>query len=414
MLIFFCFAVFAGILAGLIPAVLLSRLQTIQILKNLSGLKIFNVALLNRVLTITQFAVSGIVMIVLFTMFRQSRYMENGNYGFDPRGIINIPVAQSLPYEGLASELSSIPGVQRISAISSNFGYHPADYCKVTREGEPLQMETACYFIDENVIANFNLHLLAGEDFWKDAPASQQNRIIINEESARMLGFKDPGTAVGNTVRVDDSLKLIITGVVRDFHFENFKHLITPLIFRYDRSRVRYLNLKTDPLKFAAIAAAIRNKFIQLGLEPPAGIAGMDSRLRGEQAHAGDVMFVLYISVMLLATSCLGILGMSAYMSETRTKEISIRKLLGADMKSIVFVLCKEFFLLLSVSLLIGIPVGIFAGKSFLNNFAYKVPMGIVPVLSAALLIIVVGLSAFGSQIGKAVFVSPVKRLRME
>jgi putative ABC transport system permease protein len=275
-------------------------------------------------------------------------------------------------------------------------------------------METACYFIDENAIANFNLHLLAGEDFWKDAPASQQNRIIINEESARMLGFKDPGTAVGNTVRVDDSLKLIITGVVRDFHFENFKHLITPLIFRYDRSRVRYLNLKTDPLKFAAIAAAIRNKFIQLGLEPPAGIAGMDSRLRGEQAHAGDVMFVLYISVMLLATSCLGILGMSAYMSETRTKEISIRKLLGADLKSIVFVLCKEFFLLLSVSLLIGIPVGIFAGRSFLNDFAYKVPMGIVPVLSAALLIIVVGLSAFGSQIGKAVFVSPVKRLRTD
>jgi putative ABC transport system permease protein len=296
MLIFFCFAVFAGILAGLIPAVLLSRLRAIQVLKNLSGLKIFKVALLNRVLTITQFAVSGIVMIVLFTMFRQSRYMENGNYGFDPRGIINIPVAQSLSYEGLASELSSIPGVQRISAISSNFGYHSADYCKVTREGEPLQMETACYFIDKNVIANFNLHLLAGEDFWKDAPASQQNRIIINEESARMLGFKDPGTAVGNNVRVDDSLKLIITGVVRDFHFENFKHLITPLIFRYDRSRVRYLNLKTDPLKFAAIAAAIRNKFIQLGLEPPAGIAGMDSRLRGEQAHAGDVMFVLYIS----------------------------------------------------------------------------------------------------------------------
>ena len=190
--------------------------------------------------------------------------------------------------------------------------------------------------------------------------------------------------------------------------------MITPLIFRYDRSRVRYLNLKTNPLKFAAVAAAIKNKFIQLDLEPPAEIESMDSRLRGEQAHTSDVMFVLYVSVMLLATGCLGILGMSAYLSETRTKEISIRELLGADLKSIVFVLCKEFFLLLSVSLLIGIPIGIFAGKSFLNNFAYKVSMGVVPVLFADLLIIAVGLSAFGSQIGKAVFVSPVKRLRTE
>jgi putative ABC transport system permease protein len=402
------------VLAGIIPAILLSKIEVIQVLKNLSNLRIFNLSFLNRILIVTQFSASAMVMIVMFTMLRQSRYMANADYGFELKGMINIPISQQRTSAAISTELMSIPGVKKLSYTSAVFGYHPTGYYRVNTGESGSSIEAAYYFVDEQAVDNFDLHLVAGRNFWANSSSFQKGRVIINERFSGILGYADPQAAVGRIIRVNDTLQFTIVGVIRDFHFENLKHLITPLILQYDRERLSVVNIKTEVSEIAPVRAAIKKKFTQLNLELPAELEDMDTRLRREQSHWDEVKFDSYLAITLLAISCLGVLGTSAYLAQTKTTEIAIRKILGANVENIVYFLCRNFLIMLALSLLIGIPAGVLISGAFLHGFAYKVSVGIFPIVLAALLILFIGVSCFGSQIVRAVFASPVKRLRTD
>ena len=411
-ILFLLFAVFAGLLAGIIPSLLLSKLKSVLILKNLANLKIFNISILNRILTISQFSISCVLFIVLSTMFRQSRFMHESDYGYNFENIINIPKDAQFNYATFASEFSKIPGVRQVSGMSDVFGHHPTGRYRIRLKKDDNYREVAYYYVDDHVITNFGLQLLAGSGFTQSTNAAQKNLVVINTRAVELLGFGTADQAIGRQVHLNDTTQVLVAGVIKDFHFENFKYGIDPLMLQYDPSKLTTLNILVEKGRMASISTDIKSKLKELNVLNPVEPDLMSHTLREQQAHSGDVNFFAYIALMILTISCLGILGMSAYASEIRTREISIRKVLGAGSFNIFFLLTREFCLLVSIALVTGMPAGIFLSNLFLNNFAYKVSVSLASILFTAAGIVIVGLIVFGSQTIRSSVASPLKRLK--
>lgn len=408
--LFILFSILTGLLAGVIPGTLLSKLKTIQVLQNLSNLKILKASYLYRFFAIVQFAICGIIIMVLFSMYRQNRFMATADYGFNYTNVVNVPVSSAQVAGVLQAELSNLPGVTNISGISANLGYHPSGYCELSTDGSSDGIESGYYFVDDKTVGNFGLDLVAGSDFkYGDA---ERNEVIINELAAKRLGFKNNSEAIGKFTKIDDTLSAFIAGVVRDFHFENFKHPIQPMLLRYDPGKIKFLNVRIEPAAYPEILQSIKKKAKLAGVNLIDELQLMDVKIKDEQYHMQDILFISYIAIMLLTVCCLGVLGMAAYSAETRTKEISIRKLLGAGFGEVVMVLSKEYLVILLTAMTVAVPIGIIVSKIFLNNFAYRVSVDALSVVYAVMLVLLVGFTAFGSQIVKTAFVSPVKRLR--
>jgi putative ABC transport system permease protein len=412
MLVFF-FLIFVSLTAGILPALLMSGIRVVEVLKNLSNLKIMNLRFLNKILTIAQFAISGALVLTLITIYRQSRFMEMGDYGFHPENMINVrrDPGSGYSFNTLSSELRQIRGVENVSGSSSLFGYHPTGYCRVLKTNDNASIEAGYFFIDENTILNFGLQLVSGENFWENSPSSQNERVIINEKAVEIFNLKTPQNAIAKTIRADENLRFKVIGVVRDFHFENFKNPIGPLILRYDQSKIQIVNLKIQPFAFNRVYAQIKSKWKQLDIQDPPEIERMNERFRQEQSHEKDVLFFGYFSVMIMAVSSLGLMGISYYAMQVKTREASIRKILGADAFSIMLFLAKEFFVLIGIAMLIGIPAGQYLSWLFLNNFAYKVSLSAGSVIFAVLFILLTCLLTLSAQTIKTAFASPVKRL---
>lgn len=370
---FIVFSVVTGLLAGLVPARVLSRFQPAEVLRSRTGLKVIRGISLRKALIVAQFSISMIAMVALMTMMRQQHYMATADYGFQSKNVMNIPL-NGVPFERLSNEIDKLAGVEHVSGIVQPFGHHgPTTRVKSGRnEADPI---VAFQFdIAPNFVKTLGLTLVAGQDL-PDTPGSA-NLVMVNEEAVSKLNLGDSRAAIGKSILLEDSTEVQIAGVLKDFRFTSFAWEIKPLILKQQTSGVRYLHAAVGPGTKADMEAAIKGIWTKLSPYEPFNGQWYDDFLYEHHSHAEDVHFMALLLGISFSIACLGLLGMVTYNTQTRVKEVGIRKVLGAKISQIIWLLSRDFVKLLAIAAVIALPLGYAVGYAFLASFAYHVSIG--------------------------------------
>jgi putative ABC transport system permease protein len=257
------------------------------------------------------------------------------------------------------------------------------------------------------------LDVIAGRNF-SSSDADKEQYILMNERAVKALGLKDYQQAVGRMLWINDSSKLEIAGVVKDFKYVNAGSPVMPLAFRNKKNRYNYLYLGVEHADKQALNSRIQNVMIELAPSQSFNTTWLDEQLAKNNSQAATISLLGYLAFMAVAIASLGLLGLVIYTVEVKRKEISIRKIIGAESKQLVRLLSQGFVKLLFIAGFIAMPVGYTAGFLFLQNFSDRISFGIGNALLCFLLLLIIGLVTIISQTYKAAVENPAKSLRME
>lgn len=404
-------AIFAGLFSGVLPSYILSKLKPIDALKNSSALSFFRAINFRKILVVVQFIISFILVSVLMTIYKQSKYMASADYGFSMQNTISISVEDSSRRTILKDEFRKLPFVKSISSISDNFGFHATDIFEVKADGG-LPVKLSSFYVDENVQKDMALFLIAGRNFKSEITEKGKDNIIINSKACELLGLSSPQNAINKIIWIGDSLPMTIIGVVNDFHYENFKQSISAMALRYDIGLSKILNIQLygnpQNAQYDQLLT-VWKKVVPFSTMP---MVYLEEQLYKQQSHTDDILMMAFLCLVFLSIGCLGLLGISTYAIEIKSKEISIRKIVGASVFDIFTYFSRQYFLLLVIAALIGIPIGILGSSFFLRSFAYKVPITILSIGESILIVSIIAFLSFGIQIFRYSMASPVKHIR--
>jgi putative ABC transport system permease protein len=419
----------AGVFAaGLYPALVLSSFQPIATLKG-RFVSTGHGAFLRKSLVVFQFTASVALIAGTFTVYQQLQYMRNADLGvnIEETLVIRAPMLADSTYasklQTLRTEIARSPAVKSISAtefvpgaggISGWGGY--------IRRVESNPTDVKGYRIagiDEVFIPTFELKLLAGRNFSKDRPTDRE-KVILTEEAARQLGFSSANEAIGQNIYYpiewkQDNRPVEVIGVVNDFHFQSLKNALSPVIFHLEPASRSYYACKIGTADIESTIANAKKQYESLFPDSPFEYFFADeyfNRHYESEMQFGRVFGLFAIIAIMVA--CLGLFGLASYTILNRTKEIGVRKVLGASVSSILFLLSKDFIRLVLLANLIAWPVAYWAMQAWLAN--YKFSMGISPwlFLLPSSLVLLIALLTVSVQTLKTARANPAKALKYE
>jgi putative ABC transport system permease protein len=413
--IFVVFSIVAGLLAGFFPAVVMSGFRPVQVLKSASGLKLFSRNGLRRTLVVVQFSLSIIFIVSATVLYNQLSLFMTADHGFDMTNTINVRMGRISPAT-LQQELATHPNIVETAAASHvpatgvNYGEN------LKRNLSDTESNAIDYFmVDEYYLSTLHIPLVAGGNFTPGAVAHNNASILLNEEAVKQLNFASPQEAIGETVYLGDSSQVEIIGVVRNYNHEMMVMKLSPMALRYDTAQLRILHVRYTGTYEAATSslAAAWNK-----VHPSRKIDHIDFQEEVEKTYQllfGDLTNIVGVLAFLaIMISCLGLLGMATYSIETRLKEISIRKVLGASSTTLLLLLSKGFLLLLLVALVVAIPAAWFLNEQWLQLLAYRIPIGAKVIGFSIATVAVLGGLTIGSQALRALRTNPLENLSRE
>ena len=419
MSLFLLLAVITGLLSGLCPVLVLTDIKP---LSNLKGKFVTNGKglLLRKGLVITQFTISIVLIIATIIVYSQLNFMQNENLGFKKQHnlVIDFHYDERIGEhaESVLAELSAIPGIHAASISSSIPGRSNTKY-PTTIEGvnkEPQEFQTDAYFVDYNFLKQYGLEIIAGRGFSKDLATDLRESMVINESAVKRLGFKNAGDAVGKKFSQRGGNGLII-GVIKDFHFHSLHETIMPLTMQVSPGFFTFLTLGITTDSIAATVSILQKKWLTIAPGLPLIYSFADDTFNA-QYKADDRFGKLFICFAVLSVfiSCLGLFGLTSFTTVQRTKEIGIRKVLGASAASIVTLLTREFIVLVLIALMIAIPIATISMNYWLNDFAYHIQIKVIYFLMAGFLALLIALITLSIQSIKAAIANPVKTLKTE
>lgn len=416
---FVMIAIATGLLSGIYPAFFLSNFQPINNLKG-SFVKSSKGNILRKALVISQFAVSIILIVATIVIYRQLDYMSNENLGFKKAHNLVIDyhyddrIGQHL--EAVKAELTRIPGIQ-FASISSSVPGRPNRKFPTIIEGnnnQPQELQVDTYFTDYNFIKQYDLEIVASRGFSKDMPGDEGRAMIINETEVKKLGFTDPQQAIGRHF-MQRATNGTIIGVVKDFHFHSLHEEIQPLSILMTPGFFTFITLTVSGNDPKTTINNIDKKWASIAPGLPLIYSFADETFNA-QYLADDRFGKLFICFAALAIliSCLGLVGLTSFNTLQRTKEIGIRKVLGASSQSIINLLTKEFVLLIIIAFVIAAPLAWISMNYWLHVFPYRIKMNWAYLLIAGVISILIALITVSFQAIKAAIANPVKSLRSE
>lgn len=413
-------------LSGIYPALVLSRYQPVAVLKGLFK----NTAggqWLRKGLIVGQFAASVILIAGTMIVNRQLSYMRSKQLGANINQTLVIngnggagltDSSYNTVYQAFKGEVLQTNGVSSITASSAVMGEEilwSTDWQRL-HSGSNQVVTLFHLGVDDDFIGSYGLKLLAGRPF---SPAfdADQKAIILNETAVRALGISSPQAAIGELLsggqRNMDSLH--VTGVIADYHNEGLQKAIQPLVLFPNRNNRTFYSVKIQGNDPAVTVASIKKIWSRNFPANPYDYFFLDeffNRQYAENQRFGQV-FALF-ALLAIGVACFGLLGLSAYNVLQRTREIGIRKVLGASVHGLLFALSKDFLLLVCIAIVIAIPVTWVAMDSWLQGFAYRIAISWWIYAAAGMVAILIALLTVGFQALKAAIANPIKSLRTE
>ena len=407
------FALFTGILAGVAPAWILSSFRPLRVLKNMSTARILGKVSLQKVFIVFQYSLSLTIIIFLFAFYRQFSFMARADPGFKKDNVMVIPLNGINP-KVASQKIAGVSGVTSVAAMSADFGkrfqgMNMPVWISNKKDARSLNY----YYADDAFLPAMKIDFVAGRNF-PPAEGDKENYIILNEKAVHALGISKAENAPGQKLWINDSTKLEIAGVLKDFAYEGVGRSIEPLAFRNKQSACNYLYVNAGNTGKKQLESRIKQAWNSLAISQPYTPSWLGDVIDEANSQTATVSLLGYLAFIALAIATLGLLGLVIYTIEVKQKEISIRKIIGASEKQLIGMLSKRFVKLIIIAGFIAMPVGDIAGHLFLQNFAYRIHFGVGSVLLCFFFLLGIGLFTIISQTYKAAIANPVKNLRTE
>ena len=408
-------AVIVGALSGSYPAFVISSFNVLKTLKGVQASTTGKRPFING-LIVVQFAISVILMISTLIVYQQLQFIKNRNIGFDKDNLLYVQMPQ-------VGDLKD-----NKDALNAMLSQHPdlGDYTITDHlptyltTGAPLhwrgmdpqkQVMGSRLRTDENFLKTFGMQLVAGRFFSDDFKADDSS-YVVNETALKAMGMTT-ATAIGQKIAMNDREGTII-GVVKDFNFKPVQQPIEPLVIRNNFAG-GYLVMRTSPDNIPHIIEQIKEVFGRIYTDYPFsyGFVNEDlSKLYVTEQRMGKLFTIFSVLSIIIAT--LGLFGLTTYAVQRRTKEIGIRKVLGASVAGVIVLLSKDFIKLVLIATIIAIPIAWYAMNSWLQDFAYRIELRWWMFALVGLLAVIIALMTVSFQSVKAALVNPVKSLRSE
>ena len=402
-----------GLVAGSYPALLLSSFKPIAVLKNTFKAGPSSIWL-RKGLVVFQFALSIIFITGTMIVSNQLKYVQNKNLGFHRNNLVYMPISGEIAahYDLFKTEALKIPGIQQISQISSRPVEIENTTVSVDWEGKApnAKINFTQISVGYDFLKAMQTDIVEGRDFSKEMADS--NNYLINETALQRIGYKNP---IGKPLTFWGKKGTII-GVVKDFHFNSLRVAIEPLIIRMTKNKMfGYALIRIEPAKMLAAIDGLEKLHHDLNPEFPFAHQFADEEYdylyRSERVVQQLSGYFAFLAIFI---SCLGLLGLVIFTTEQRTREIGIRKVLGASVASLFRLLSKDFLVLVILAFVIATPMAWWAMNTWLNNFAYKAPVSWQIFAVAGLSALIIALVTISFQSIKAAKANPVKSLRTE
>ncbi len=414
-----------GLAAGIYPAFVLSSFRPSIVLRGryASGPR---GAAFRRVLVVLQFSLSILLLIGTFVTIKQFQFMLKTDLGFDRHNIIQLPLKGGLAgrYEAFKQELERLPQVVSVTAEAYSFAEFTSrssgNWDWEGRQGrESLDMVYAG--IGSDFFRTMRIDIVAGRDFSQDIRTEQSRAVIVNEAAVQAMGLDEP---IGKWLSFSKTEKRVIIGVAEDAHFQSFQFAIYPRVFYLadfaqagDRGLV-LVRIKDDANEEGGLQPALNSiKSVWMALNPlaPFEYSFLDQTYEALYAKERRTIALFYVFAGLAVfISCLGLFGLTSFMSERRTKEIGIRKVLGAKERGLVLLLARDLIRWVLVANIISWPTGYFAARKLLEPYVYRAAIGPDLFVLAGTLVFFVAVSTVGSLVLKAARAKPADSLRAE
>jgi len=415
-LILVIFIISIGTLSGIYPALILSSIKPAMVFKKMSS-KSGHGFLLRKGLVIFQFCISISLILATIISTQQLDFLTNKKLGFRKDNILLVRISNDdirQKRQLFKDRVKQIPGVENMTLISGEpGGFHDRYSFNVEGYEEMIIMRTV--FTDPDYFNTFNLEIVNGRFFSEEFSTDLSDAIVINEEAVKFLGW-DIQSAIGKEIenRFRDTIPRKVIGVIRDFHFKSLREKIEPLVVSLNPDhRAAAIHLNTnDP---QAVIKGVNQVWDELVNKYPFNYSFLDqeyNEIYNSEIKQGDLFQLFAVIAILIA--CLGLFGLATLSIQHRLKEVGIRKVLGAEISKLFILLSKDFIVLVLIAALIVTPLGWYIMQGWLDNFEYKISLGIMHFIIAAFIALAIAIITVSYHAIKASRLNPVDTLKYE
>ena len=415
---FIGFSVTVGVIAGFMPAIFFSKVSAINALRNVSSVKAFKHVTLRRALVVIQYTATLIFITTTAVGYVQYKNILAFDLGFNTENILNIDMEGNKP-DVLLNELREMPQVTALSRsfIVTGVGNYWGGNMKYKDSHDSALVMTN--HVDENYLPLHGYKLVAGGNFIsRPATAEAVSEVIVNEQVLKRfnIGSGNPRKAIGEQI-ILNGRKLTIVGVMQDFHYGKIDNLIGPVAFTFwTPEDGAIINAKIQSDDMPATVARIESAWKKIDPVHPFNAEFYDKAIEDAYSEFSTMIKIIgFLSLLAISIASMGLFGMVVFTTETRLKEISIRKVMGASFGNLVYLLGRNFIVLLSISAIIALPVTyLFFENVVLINFPYHTPVQVTELFAGLLAVLLIAIIMIGSQTMKAARSNPVEVLKSE
>ena len=421
-LLIFAISIVIGIFSGSYPAFFLSSVKPLNALKKKSK-NSSSSSILRKILVIFQFSISVILIICTLIVFLQWSYMKNKPTGIDPSDIVIMRSPGTEKYESFKEELLKNPSITSITGSLKRPPLELSMYLSYKAEGVEYDGNKAIKLVpvEYDFFKTLKNKIVKGRSFDKKMSVDENSTFILNEAAIKDFGWDEPIGKMFQTSVVDPiSGKWVprngqVVGVAEDFHFESVHNKIAPVVYLINHDMIYWLLIKINSSNTGEILEYIKEKWdeqnVEINYAPSFYEDDLNVLYKAEERFF--TIFVIF-SGLAIVIACLGIFGLASYTAEQRTKEIGIRKVMGASVSKIVRLINREFLLLVLFSNIVAWPIAWYFMKDWLNNFTYRIDLTIWPFIISGIIAILIALLSVTYKALKASRTNPVNALRYE